>query len=163
MSNGIVRMPEPPRHVSLRRCSFRFSGRPHSIKAARDWLSVRMDIAGVPEETADTAVLLLSELATNALVHTASGGEGGAFYVRAFFFHGRLRVEVRDAGRTPFPVEAATPDPDAENGRGLLLVDTLAHRWGRFESGRGPGMFFELRWNAQAIRTEPAPTAESFR
>ncbi len=50
-----------------------------------------------------------------------------------------------------FPI--AEPDPDTECGRGLLLVDALAHRWGRFVSGRGPGMFFELHWDTEP----PAP------
>lgn len=44
---------------------------------------------------------------------------------------------------------APDPDPDAEHGRGrgLFLVNALASRWGRFESGQGPGMFIELRWD----------------
>ncbi|MDT0303553.1 ATP-binding protein [Streptomonospora wellingtoniae] len=164
MTYAIAPTSPPPRRFRVRRCSFRFDGRPPSVKAARGWLDVRMNVADVPEETADTARLLLSELATNALIHTASGHDGGAFYVRAYFSPGRLRVEVRDAGGAPPSFPVAAPDPDAERGRGLLLVSVLADRWGRFESGRGPGMFFELRWATQPGRdSAPAPMAESLR
>ncbi|MBB5996619.1 anti-sigma regulatory factor (Ser/Thr protein kinase) [Streptomonospora salina] len=108
-----------------------------------------MSVAGVPAETADTAVLLLSELATNAVLHTPSGDVGGRFAVRAFFLPGRLRVEVRDEGGAPFQVPSTAPEPapDAEHGRGLLLVATLAYRWGRFTSRCGAGTFFELLWD----------------
>lgn len=155
MSNDIVPMSEPPRRGSLRRSSFRFSGRPESVKAARDWLGARMRISGIPGEVADTALLLLSELATNSVRHTPSGADSGVFHVRAFFFRARLRVEVRDSGRPLVAVNAAGPAPDAEHGRGLLLVDTLAHQWGRFVSGQGSGMFFELRWGAPVSRAFP--------
>ncbi|WP_147280233.1 ATP-binding protein [Marinitenerispora sediminis] len=37
-------------------------------------------------------------------------------------------------------------DPDAENGRGLLLVQTLADDWGPLPHGVGPGSYFELSW-----------------
>ena len=153
MSNGIVPMPRRPRRAPLGRCSFRFDGRPHSVKDARAWLTARMRIAGVPEEAAENAVLLLSELATNSLAHSPSGAPGGTFTVRAFFSPGRLRIEVRDNGPADFPLPTAPPNPEAEHGRGLLLVDALAHHWGRFDSDHGPGMFAELRWN-----TQPTPT-----
>lgn len=163
MTKAIAPTPSPPRRTRMRRCSFRFDGRPQSVKAARDWLDVRMNVADVPEETADAARLLVSELTTNALKHTAGGADGGAFYVRAYLFPGRLRVEVRDAGGSPplFPV--AAPAPDAESGRGLLLVNALADRWGRFAGGRGPGMFLELHWprsDSPERASVPAPAAE---
>lgn len=146
MSKRIVPLPEPRRRLPQRRCSFRFAGRPESVKEARDWLARHVALADAPGETADTALLLLSELATNNVRH-APQGECGDFYVRAFFFHGRLRVEIRDAeGRAPF-LRVVTPDAAAEGGRGLLLVNALASRWGRFRSVLGPGMFFELCWD----------------
>ncbi|GAA4920086.1 ATP-binding protein [Streptomonospora salina] len=159
MSNAIAPASAPSRRFRLRRCSFRFDGRQQSVKAARDWLDVRMNVTDVPEDTADAARLLLSELATNALAHTA-GDDGGAFYVRAFFSPGRLRVEVRGAGGAApaFPVPA--PDPDSESGRGLLLVNALAARWGGFESGRGPGMYVELLWAQPGRKATPRLSSE---
>lgn len=149
MSNRIVPIATKRQRIPLRRCSFRFSGEHSSVTQARDWLGRRLKIVGLPEEISDTALLLLSELATNQVLHTLDPTHdttGGDYFVRVFFSPERLRVEVRDAqGRSP-KFHIADPDPDAEHGRGLFLVNALASRWGRFESGRGPGMFFELRW-----------------
>ena len=148
MSNRIVSMPGARRPLPLRRCSFRFAGECTSVKQARDWLGRRLKIVGVPEGVSDTALLLLSEPATNQVLHAPTPEHdeaSGDYFVRVFFSLDRLRVEVRDAwGRAP-ELHAADPGPDAEHGRGLFLVNALASRWGRFESGRGPGMFFELR------------------
>ncbi|GAA1084961.1 ATP-binding protein [Nocardiopsis metallicus] len=132
----------------LRRCSFRFSGQPTSVGEARDWLGRRLNMAAVPEQNRETALLLLSELATNQVLHTPRADQStGDYFVRAFFFHGWLRVEVRDVERNSPEIPMVSLDLNAEHGRGLLLINALASRWGRFESGRGPGMFFELRWD----------------
>lgn len=88
----------------------------------------------------------------------AVGNAGrGDFYVRALLFHGWLRVEVLDAyGRAP-SLRVVTPDTRAEGGRGLVLVNALASRWGSFQSLRGPGMFFELRWRVPEPLAPVAP------
>ncbi|MFV2197386.1 ATP-binding protein [Nocardiopsis sp. LOL_012] len=149
MSNRIFPdSPGPRRRLPLRRCSFRFIGRPESVKEARDWMSRKLAFADAPEETAENTLLLLSELAANNVQHAPTVGAGrGDFSIRAFFFHGWLRVEVLDAYKRPPTFRIAAPDTYAEGGRGLLLVNAIASRWGRFQSPRGPGMFFELRWN----------------
>ena len=149
MSNRIVFVPEPRRPLPLRRCSFRFPGERVSVQQARDWLERRLKIVGVPEEVSDTALLLLSELATNQVLHAPAPGhdkDRGDYFVRVFFFPDRLRVEVQDVAGRAFEFHVPAPDSDSEHGRGLFLVNALASRWGRFESGRGPGMFFELHW-----------------
>ncbi|WP_028647495.1 ATP-binding protein [Nocardiopsis sp. CNT312] len=155
MSNRIFpNSPGPRRRLPLRRCSFRFIGHPESVKEARDWMARKLVFADAPAETAENTLLLLSELATNNIQHApADGAERGDFYIRAFFFYGWLRVEVLDAYKRPPAFRVAAPDVDtdtdayAEGGRGLLLVNAIASRWGRFRSPRGPGMFFELCWN----------------
>lgn len=150
MVNRIVPIATKRQRIPLRRCSFRFSGEHSSVAQARDWLGRRLKIVGLPEEIGDTALLLLSELATNQVLHTLDPNRdeiGGDYFVRVFFSPERLRVEVRDAGGRSPEFHLSDPSPDAEHGRGLFLVNALASRWGRFESGRGPGMFFELRWD----------------
>ncbi|WP_017574342.1 ATP-binding protein [Nocardiopsis kunsanensis] len=149
MVKRTVSVPEPRRRLPLRRCSPRFIGRPESVKESRDWLARILCVEGVPSETADTALLLLSELASNNVKYAPDRAVvPGDFYVRAHLFHGRLRVEVRDAhGRRPV-LRTVTPDTMAESGHGLELVNALADRWGRYRSILGPGMFFELPWNA---------------
>jgi anti-sigma regulatory factor (Ser/Thr protein kinase) len=81
----------------------------------------------VADETAETAVLLLSELMTNALRHarTAPGREIG---VRIALYDRRLRVEVADAGGGR--PQLRTAGAEDESGRGLALVRALADRHG---------------------------------
>lgn len=72
----------------------------------------------------ETAELLLTELATNALRH-AHGPDIG---VRVQLQDDHLVIEVRD-GSPLVPVPRCA-GPDDENGRGLLLVEALADAWG---------------------------------
>ncbi|MFJ4202397.1 ATP-binding protein [Streptomyces sviceus] len=84
----------------------------------------------------DTAVLLVSELATNALLHSAS-----RFTLTLSAAHGVLRCEVADSGhRAPQVLDAGV----AESGRGLFLVEALALRWGCHQGGTGKTVWFEL-------------------
>ncbi|MFE0464846.1 ATP-binding protein [Kitasatospora sp. NPDC058965] len=96
----------------------------------------------------DTAELLATELAGNALRHT---GAGAVFTARPTG-SGRLRVEVADASaevprpRTGADADALTDTAELETGgRGLLLVEALAADWGVRLVGRGKVTWFELR------------------
>ncbi|NYJ36380.1 anti-sigma regulatory factor (Ser/Thr protein kinase) [Nocardiopsis aegyptia] len=98
--------------------------------------------------------LILSELATNAVHHTRSGLPEGRFAVRLLVRSDRLRLEVRDGGPlgNVHPLRRSTSDPLAEHGRGLVLVDSFAARWGRLPNGHGmyaevdrrPGLVTEI-------------------
>ena len=88
-------------------------------------------------EICDTVALLVSEVATNALVHGAGDVE-----VRVLQRDGRLRVEVSD-GSPELPRPRAV-GPDAEGGRGLALVDALATDWGTATSATGKVVWFEV-------------------
>ena len=93
---------------------------------------------------ADDAVLLASELATNAVTHTASG-DGGQFTVTVYQTSTWVRVEVRDAGSATTP--AARPHAIVgESGYGLGLVDLMSTRWGHAGGTRGRVVWFELEW-----------------
>jgi anti-sigma regulatory factor (Ser/Thr protein kinase) len=102
-----------------------FPGQPDQVALARHF--VQGALAGCPA-LAD-AVLLTSELATNAVQHSATG-RGGAFVVAISHAPGRVRVTVTDNGSATRPAVAAEPEDLAVSGRGLLLVDALADRWG---------------------------------
>ncbi|WP_327352492.1 ATP-binding protein [Streptomyces sp. NBC_01304] len=88
----------------------------------------------------DVAELLTSEIVTNALVHTDHDAE-----VTATVGPHRLRVEVRDseAHRPRLRIPLAD-DGTRTNGRGLLLVQSLADAWGVRANGRGKVVWFEL-------------------
>lgn len=91
-------------------------------------------------DTAQVAELLVTELVTNALVHTEGGAEVSASVKGA-----RLRVEVRDgAARRPRPYVPSADD--GTHGRGLVLVEALADTWGVDPPALGPGkvVWFEL-------------------
>ena len=71
-----------------------FPGHAGQVRAARRFLAGVLD--GCP--AADEALLCVSELATNAVLHSRSGRPGGRFTVRATMQAGSVRVEVADEG-----------------------------------------------------------------
>ncbi|MFD7512449.1 ATP-binding protein [Streptomyces sp. NPDC059853] len=116
---------------------FELPSRPASVAAARELVRHRLTGWGVPRDLVDTARLIVSELVTNALLHTASD----RIVCRVERRGRQLRIEVADQGPGLDPrVPAAGPsDPDAEGGRGLLLLDAMAARWGVISPHQGAG------------------------
>jgi len=97
-----------------------------------------------PCPVADDAILLTSELCTNALQHSASG-DGGTFEITIYHAPGLLRIEVRDHGSATIPVRRSL-DGCSEDGRGLEIVALVAHRWGQHGDEYGRAVYFEFRW-----------------
>jgi anti-sigma regulatory factor (Ser/Thr protein kinase) len=85
----------------------------------------------------DSVELVVSELLTNAIqasVNDALRNEASRkpsamtpVHMRMASDRHRVLIEVWDGD--PHPPQRVTPDPEAENGRGLLLVETLSSRW----------------------------------
>lgn len=100
---------------------------------------VSAQAADLPEEVTWDIELLTSELLANAVSH----GEGPVM-VGVEREDDHVRVEVSD-GSSGLPAIQPPEDPLSERGRGFLLVDRLADRWG-FERRRGNGktIWFEL-------------------
>ncbi|MEV0278152.1 ATP-binding protein [Streptomyces sp. NPDC050610] len=115
-----------------------------SAGRARAALREQLAIWGITDEPAETAVLLLSELVTNAVEHgkTSPGREIGT---RFGLYEGALRLEVADAN-DDLPVPRPAKDDD-EDGRGLALVIALADRWGTCprRDGIGKQVWVELK------------------
>jgi anti-sigma regulatory factor (Ser/Thr protein kinase) len=99
-------------------------------------------LGGCP--VSDEAVLLTSELVTNAITHTASG-RGGKVTVTVYRADTRVRVEVRDDGSDEIPV-VRPHDETSDSGYGLGLVELMAHRWGHRGGQRGRIVWFMLEW-----------------
>ena len=90
------------------------------------------------------ALLLVSELVTNSIIHAGHSGSD-AIRVRAASHGSTTRVEVCDRARgDTMPVMQPEPPPFATGGRGLLLVDALSDRWGMDTCERGTCVWFEL-------------------
>ena len=129
--------------------SRRFPASPPQIREARLFLTTILEGC-----SPDDALLCLSELATNAVVHSRSRELGGCFTVHAQRQGNICRVEVRDQGG-PWTAPALT-NPGEMNGRGLAIVGQLAHAWGRcgdeagwtvwLRSARGPPSAGLLSW-----------------
>jgi serine/threonine-protein kinase RsbW len=101
-----------------------------SVAHARAMVRLRLAELGISEDVAENAVLVLSELATNAALHSRSA-ELGSYLVRLRHTEAMVLIEVRDAGGGDEP---CLPQGDAsshltENGRGLILVDYFTTRW----------------------------------
>ena len=119
-----------------------FPGRRDQVSRARQFVA---DALG-PVPVLDEVVLLVSELCTNALLHTASG-DSGTFEVRVLPGRSSVRVEVLDDGSDQVPLPGSA-DAVAEDGRGLGLVDLIADQWGHFGDMGVRSVFFELGWEA---------------
>ena len=115
--------------------SFDLPARPKAVGAARRVVRELLAAWGTPDEVQDDALLITSELITNALVHAG----GTRIACRLDGTAERIRIEVEDeAGDedVALPV-ACRPGPDDQNGRGLLLVEALSRGWGvTFPPGR---------------------------
>jgi anti-sigma regulatory factor (Ser/Thr protein kinase) len=126
---------------------------PAEVGRARRWARSRLAGCGigVDEPLADTLVLLISELVTNAVVHT-----GCPAVLRMLFGGPGVRVEVMDTSACPPAPRHA--DGEDTNGRGLELVDGLADRWGWAREGTGKRIWCEVdREEKPPAAPEPAP------
>ena len=117
-----------------------FLGSPREIRNVREFVARVVD--GCP--LADDVVLLASEVASNAVVHTASGRDG-TFTVVIRPGDKAIRVEVHDGGSETMP-GVRPADELARSGRGLGLVETLATRWGHLGDRDGRVVWFEVQW-----------------
>ncbi|MGR8009984.1 ATP-binding protein [Streptomyces hypolithicus] len=122
---------------------------PAEVGRARRWARSRLVGSGirVDEPLAETLILLISELVTNAVVHT-----GCPAVLRMLFGtadDGVVRVEVADVSACPpRPRHAQGEDT---GGRGLELVDGLADRWGWQSEGAGKRIWCEVGRGAPVV------------
>lgn len=114
---------------------------PVGVEAARAARRVvREELAHVLNPAAlEDARLLISEVVTNAIRHPA---RHGGVTMTISTGDDRIRFEVRDRGNG-FRVPPAQSNPEEPGGRGLMLVDMLAARWG-VDGHDGTCVWFEL-------------------
>ena len=136
--------PGPVRRVRV------FKGEPGQVPAARAFVAAAL--AGCPAR--ETLSACASELAANAVVHTASGA-GGVFAVEVSRpAEGMALVAVTDLGGPGEPAirPGDSGDEFAENGRGLALVAACSSRWGYRDvsDGKGRTVWAEATWPVAA-------------
>jgi anti-sigma regulatory factor (Ser/Thr protein kinase) len=112
---------------------------PAAVGPARSFLRGTLEEWGVGEDSAYTAVLCLSELVTNAVIHTGSGCA-----VRVVLDRDVLLTSVRGRGEEGEVAVESLADPLQPNGRGLQVLDALATRWGSTVDAAGTTVWFAL-------------------
>ncbi len=113
-----------------------FPAQPRAVAGARAFVREALE-RWREDELVDTVTLLLSELVTNAVIHAAA-----APTVAVHLLPDRVHVEVADDDTTR--LQARDAPLSAESGRGLTLVEALAHRWGQVALPGGKVVWFDV-------------------
>jgi anti-sigma regulatory factor (Ser/Thr protein kinase) len=110
-----------------------------SVGSARRFLVWAMHEQGSQADES-IATLLLSELATNAVEH----GSGGSIRTTIRIDPRHLGVEVEGQSDAEPHLAERAPDTGEPKGRGLLIVDRLASRWGWTNNDRSRTVWAEM-------------------
>ena len=113
----------------------RFTPVPESVTEARRFTTARLQDFGCAGATVETAALLVSELASNAVRHAAT-----PFRVVVGRSEHTVEVAVADSGAG----EPFVREPDATGGRGLTIVQAFARDWGVHRQRDGKAVYFHL-------------------
>ncbi len=114
-----------------------FYGDASSVGEARRFVRDALAETDAAPDLVDSAVLLVSELATNVTLHARTD-----LRVTIRFDDGQVWAEVKD-WNSRMPQACMTPT-DATTGRGLALVEAIASRWGTERDGEGKTVWFML-------------------
>jgi len=107
-----------------------------AARAAREWATAASVTSSLGHVERGDVMLVISELVTNAVRHVVYGPGEATVSLAVGVARLRLRIEVCDPG-AGFSIEGVHPSaPDAPDGRGLLIVDAIALRWGASRGGR---------------------------
>lgn len=121
--------------------SLTIPGLPQHVREARAFVAKAL---GELHPQLDNAVLLTSELVTNAVMHSSSRCAGGSVSILIMESADGLQIAVADEGS-----ELSSPvvrgDVYASDGHGLFLVQTLADQWGYLRDDNGTTVWFWLR------------------
>ncbi|MFF7069265.1 ATP-binding protein [Streptomyces pseudovenezuelae] len=131
----------------VRDFSVRLSPTPRGARLGRLLAAEQLRSWGIP---LDPARQIVAELAANAATHGRVSGRD--FRLTLYVVADTLRIEVTDTHGDLRPC-LQEPAPDDESGRGLLLVDALADRW-----GTAPGLCpRKTVWAELEVAPQPEP------
>ncbi len=120
--------------------SLTIPGRPEHVSEARAFVA---KILGDQHPVIDVAVLLTSEIVTNALTHSKSRRADGTVRLFMIEIGDGIRVEVADDG-SDLSAPIVKGDLYASDGHGLFLVQSLAHQWGYVRAAGSTTVWFWL-------------------
>lgn len=141
------------RPANIRGCRVRLAAEPAAAGQARSQVRAVICAWDAPVDR-DLAVLLTSEVVTNAVRHEP----GETITVVISCSADQLRVDVHDTSRA-LPMLQDVP-ADAETGRGLMLVATLATEWGFYRGPAGKAVYFALAFQPDSASGGiPAPVS----
>ena len=128
---------KPIRPTALQKRCVSLTAAPTAPCIARGQVQATIAAWDIPVDTS-VAILLTSELVTNAVMHEA----GETINLVITYGYGQLGVDVHDTScELPVPVDGP---PDAETGRGLVLVASLSSSWGYYRTPTGKAVYFTL-------------------
>ena len=118
--------------ATVREFATRFRSTPRGAHTARQQCAAQLDGWGIPygSDAHDVVTLVVSELCANAVRHCHVPGRDCHIRLAADAGAGTVRVEVTDTRGEALPRRSVGAEGDGEGGRGLLLVEALADRWG---------------------------------
>jgi serine/threonine-protein kinase RsbW len=114
------------------------------------------DTLGTRHPALEKVALSVSELATNAIMHTPSG-DGGHITIGILATGHVVRAEVTNDG-TMATKPRVRRDIEAENGRGILIIEALADSWGVIEHSGTTTVWAEFRagsWSMSGAHETP--------
>ncbi|MFC7991770.1 ATP-binding protein [Streptomyces pilosus] len=112
-------------YVPLASWGLPFLAKPEEVSVLRGLMRTRLSVWGM-QDLSDAAQLCLSELVANVITHVGRGTPASLTISRRGH---RLRIELRDPDARGLPTLVEASD-DAEDGRGMALIDALAEQWG---------------------------------
>jgi anti-sigma regulatory factor (Ser/Thr protein kinase) len=133
------------------RASADLPGDATAARQARQFVAGVLRAWEIDEDTVDTAELCVSELVTNAVIHS---GTTSTVTVQADPEY--VLVLVADKGGRGAVRRPEELDPESVSGRGLTLVDALASAWSAEHSTDGTTVWFELALTRAETDSEPA-------
>jgi anti-sigma regulatory factor (Ser/Thr protein kinase) len=128
---------KPLRPTVLQKRRVTLAAVPASVGMARSQVKATIQAWEIPVDES-IAVLLTSELVTNAIRHE----KDDTITLVITCAYGQLHVDVHDSSCSlPVPMDGP---PDAETGRGLVLVASLSSSWGYYRTQTGKAVYFTL-------------------
>ncbi|MFB7089455.1 ATP-binding protein [Streptomyces sp. NPDC056296] len=149
----------PFRTATSKSSSLRVPPDTGAVSSARRWVVSLVHDWDLPlvEDTVETLELLAGEVIANALVHAENGCQ-----VTVCWDGTRVRLEAEDGETGALPQVAAASLED-ESGRGLQLIDGLAHAWGSRPTVDGKAVWFEVcSGSPSTYRASPAACEVDF-